>query len=123
MIRRGLRRALIALPLIVFALSLPAQNIVTHEKPLHLRHLAGTVVDPRGMTVPYALIELRDPGDNHVMASTFADGNGKFSFADRKRNESFALRISLAGFQITQYNISIATIGKDRMRAVLAVAN
>lgn len=123
MIRRGLRRALIALSLVVVASSLPAQNIVTHEKPLHLRHLAGTVVDPRGMTVPYALIELRDPGDNHVMASTFADGNGKFSFADRKRNESFALRISLAGFQITQYNISIATIGKDRMRAVLAVAN
>jgi hypothetical protein len=111
------------LPLVLVALSLPAQNIVTHEKPFHMRHLAGTVVDPKGMTIPYALIELRDPGDDHVMASTFADGNGRFSFADRKRNESFALRISLAGFRTAQYNISIATIGKDRMRAVLEVAN
>lgn len=123
MIRNCLKRALIALPLTVFAQLLPAQNIIMHEKPLHLRHLAGTVVDPKGMTIPYALIELRDPGDDHVIASTFADGNGKFSFADRKRNESFELRISLAGFQITQYNISIAIVGKDRMRVVLQTAS
>jgi hypothetical protein len=122
-IRNCLRRTLIALPLIVSTLPLPAQQMITHEKPLRLRHLAGTVVDPKGMTIPYALIELRDPGDDHVIASTFADGNGKFSFADRKRNESFELRISLAGFQVTQYNISIAIVGKDHMRVVLQTAS
>ena len=107
---------------ICFAAPLYGAQLIVHEKPVRLRHIAGTIIDRRGMTVPYALIELRDPGDQHVMRSTYADGNGKFSFEDRKHGETIEMRITLAGYDTAQYTVSIARFGKEHMRAVIQPA-
>jgi len=117
-----LRIAALVLACINTASPLHGTQLIVHEKPIRLRHIAGTIVDRSGMTIPYALVELRDAGDQHVMASTYADGYGKFFFADRKHGENLNIRISLAGFDPAQYSISIAKIGKERFRAVLELA-
>lgn len=98
---------------------LPAQQLIVHQRPIRLRHLAGVIVNPKGETVAYASVELRNATDNHLLASAFADGNGKFLFADRKRGDQLQIRVSLKGFNPVQYSISEARIGEERIRVVL----
>jgi hypothetical protein len=104
------------------AAPLAAQQEIINEKPVRLRHFSGAIVDARGMTVEYALIELRDPKDHHVLASTFADGNGKFAFADRKHGESVELRVSNKGFNTVQYTVFLSEFGAMHWRVKLPVA-
>jgi hypothetical protein len=108
--------------LAVFSAPLHPQADVVHASPIRLRHLVGTVVDSRGLAVAYSAIELRDAQSHQVLATTFADGNGKFFFADRKRGDQLELRISLTGFKSVQYTIQISALGKPHLRAVLPVA-
>ena len=119
---RSVRSAIVLVSLVVFSAMLSAQKLIVHEKPVRLRHLAGATVDPTGLTIPYAMIELRDAKDHHMLASTFADANGKFFFADKKHGEQFEIRVSLAGFKIVQYTVSMARIGKEHLRVVLPTA-
>lgn len=95
---------------------------IVHQKPIKVRHLAGTVVDPKGFTIEYAKIELLDVKDHHSIVSTFADANGKFYFADRKRGEQLELRASKKGFQIVRYTVNIGTFGESHLRMVLPPA-
>jgi len=95
---------------------------IIHQKPIKVHHLAGTVVDPKGFTVEYAAIELRDAKDHHSIATTFADANGKFYFADRKRGEQLEIRASQKGFQTVQYTVDIGTFGEMHIRIVLSPA-
>ena len=99
-----------------------AEELIFREKQIKLHHLAGTVVDPAGFPIEYATVELRDPKDNHVIASTFADAQGRFSFADHKRGEHLAIRASNRGFNIVQYNVVIRELGKSKLRVILTVA-
>jgi hypothetical protein len=108
--------------LTAFSAAVPAQEVVEHPKPVRLRHINGVVVNAVGNSIPYALIELRDATDHHVLATNFADGNGKFSLPDRKRGEQLEIRASIAGFKSAQYAISMALIGKERLRVVLLAA-
>ena len=106
-----MKSARIAVTLLLFAIlsvSLHAQADVVHANPIRLRHLVGTVVDSKGLAIAYSAIELRDAQSHQVLATTFADGNGKFFFADRKRGDQLELRISLTGFKSVQYTIQIA---------------
>ena len=95
---------------------------VFHAKAVRLRHLSGTVVDQKGMSVEYAFIELLNSADHRVIATTYADALGKFSFADHKRGELFEVRASRKGFNSVQYTVSIAVIGKEHLRMVLPAA-
>jgi hypothetical protein len=95
---------------------------VIHAKALRLRHLSGTVVDQKGMSVEYAFIELLNSADHRVLATTYADAQGKFSFADHKRGELFEVRASRKGFNSVRYTVSIAIVGKEHLRMVLPVA-
>ena len=72
--------------------SLEAEDVLVHSKPIRLRHLAGTVVDPKGMPIDYAKIELLNGSDHRMIASTFADGKGNFSFDDRGRGQELGIR-------------------------------
>jgi hypothetical protein len=107
---------------LAFSTAVLAQEVVEHPKPVQLRHIHGVVVNAAGNSIPYALIELRDAGDHHVLATNFADGNGKFSLPDRKRGEQLEIRASIAGFKAAQYAISMAIVGKERLRVVLLAA-
>ena len=98
------------------------QADVVHAKAVRLRHLSGTVVDPKGMSVEYAFIELLNSADHRVIATTYADAQGKFSFADHKRGELLEVRASRKGFNSVQYTVSIAVVGKEHLRVVLPVA-
>jgi len=101
---------------------LPAQQtVVTHQKQVKLHHLVGTVVDPKGFPVEYAVVDLCDPSDHHVLASTFADAQGRFSFADQKRGRQFEIRASHAGFNIAQYEIVVTELGQSKIRIILPV--
>jgi hypothetical protein len=102
--------------------TLHGQEVIVHEKPVRVRHLAGRVVDSTGAGVAYTAIELRDATDHHVLASTFGDAKGDFFFADRKRGEKLEIRVSRTGFRIVQYAISLGVVGKPRLRIVLPAA-
>ncbi len=95
---------------------------IVHEKPLKVRHLAGTVVDPTGASIEYAEVELHDSGDHRLLASTFADAQGRFSFADRKRSEKLEIRARSKGFNAVQYSVLMATFGREHLRIVLPAA-
>jgi hypothetical protein len=119
-----LGRYALALTLLVVPLSAlhAQQQTIVHERQLHLHHIQGVVVDRTGNTVEYAVVELCDPKDHHVIASTFADGNGKFAFEDRKRHTILEIRASAPGFNPVQYTIKMTRFGDSKMHVVLLVA-
>ena len=98
-------------------------EVIVHESPVHVRHFAGTVVDSRGMTVEYATVELHDPRDHHVIASTFADGKGNFNFDDKKYGKRVEIRAFQKGFNIVQYTVMRRPFGDMHIRLVLSAAN
>lgn len=102
--------------------TLHAQELIIHQRQLHLRHIQGVIVDSTGATVEYAVVELRDAKDHHVIASTFADGRGKFAFEDKKRRTQWEVRASLKGFNMVQYSLKITRFGDNKMRLVLTPA-
>ncbi len=102
---------------------LQAQDVIVHSQPVHVRHFAGTVVDSRGMTVEYATVELRDAKTHRVLASTFADGRGAFSFDDRKYGKRIEIRAFQKGFEPAQYTLMLRPFADERMRVVLTVAH
>lgn len=117
------RKAAVALMTIVlFPATLPARQTVAQQKLVKLHHIAGVVVDKKGFPVEYAVVELCDPGDHHVLASTFADAQGRFSFADRKRGAQLEIRASQKGFNTTTYGIVVREFGESKIRIVLPVA-
>jgi len=116
-------RVAIALILACLATVTQAQTQdLIHERPLHVRHFSGSVVDSKGMMVKYATVELCSPKDHHVLASTFADGNGYFSFDDRKYGKRVEIRVSQKGFNPSRYTAMIRPFGDQHMRLVLHVA-
>ncbi len=115
------RLAVAALLVAPITTSLSAQYDVVHAKPVRLRYLTGTVVDQTGAAIQYASVELRSVTDHHVVASTFADANGKFLFSDRKRGERFEVRVSANGFNSAQYAVFLSLVGKGQLRVVLPV--
>lgn len=121
---RSARSALALIVVFFFCLVSRSQSPVNivHEKPTRLRHLTGAVVDPTGGSIEYAVIELRNANDHQVIASTFADAQGKFSFADRKHGEKLEIRASRAGFNTVQYSVFIGPLGKSHLRIVLPAA-
>jgi len=98
------------------------RKTVVEDKPIRLRHIAGVIVDQKGLFIAYPAVELRDANDHHVIATNFADGNGRFSFADRKPGEHLEIRFSMKGFQPVQYTIDVARIGHGSMKAVMPAA-
>jgi len=99
-----------------------AQQAVIHQKQVKLHHLIGAVVDQRGFPVEYAVVELCDPSNHHVLASTFADAQGRFSFADQKRGTQLEIRTSQKGFNTTIYEVMVREFGRSKIRIVLPVA-
>lgn len=98
------------------------QVVIVHERPVHVRHFAGTVVDSKGMTVEYATVELRDPRDHRVLASTFADGKGNFLFDDKKYGKRVEIRAFQKGFNVVQYTVMRRPFGDLHIRMVLSAA-
>jgi len=98
------------------------QEVIVHERPLHVRHFAGTVVDSKGMTIEYATVEIRDFRDHHMLASTFADGKGNFYFDDRKYGKQAEIRAFQKGFNIAQYMVIRRPFGDMHIRLVLSAA-
>lgn len=115
---------LVRLALLLVSLSAPlhGQELLVHEKPVKLRHLAGNVVDPRGFALAYAAIELRSAEDHHILATTFADAKGKFFFRDLKRGDQLEIRASVKGFNIVQYAVEMSLVGKTHLKMVLPPA-
>ncbi len=118
---KAARLAGLALLLLALSAVAPGQDLLVHSKLVRLRHLQGTVVDPRGFPVEYAVVELRDVQD-HVLASTFADAQGRFAFSDKKRGQRFKIRASQKGFNLAQYTVAITFRGGWHMRVVLSPA-
>ena len=105
-----------------FPSAMSARQTVAQQKLVKLHHLVGTVVDKRGFPVEYAVVELCDPSNHAVLASTFADAQGRFSFADRRRGTQLEIRASQKGFNITTYEIVVREFGKSKLRVILTVA-
>jgi hypothetical protein len=120
-----LLRLSVALMLVgVFCASLHAQGAadVVHNRPLHVRHFSGTIVDAKGMTIEYATVELRDPKTHRVLASTFADGKGFFAFDDKKYGKRVELRAVQKGFTAAQYTAMLRPFGDEHIHMVLSPA-
>ena len=104
------------------ALQSQGQEVIAHEIPLHVRHFAGTVVDSKGMTVEYATVELHDVRNHRMLATTFADGKGNFSFDDKKYGKRVEIRAFQKGFNIVQYTVMRRPFGDIHIRLVLSAA-
>jgi hypothetical protein len=122
---KSLRSIGVLLIVAAFSGHLHAQGneVITHARPLHVRHFAGTVVDPRGLTVEFATIELRDPRDHRLLATTFADENGFFSFDDKKYGKMVELRAYQKNFKVADYTAVRKPFGDVHIRLVLSVAD
>ncbi|HEX4322465.1 MAG TPA: hypothetical protein VHZ52_16245 [Acidobacteriaceae bacterium] len=96
---------------------------VIYSRPLHVRHFAGTIVDQKGMWIEYATVELRSPKDHHVLASTFANAQGFFSFDDKKYGKKIEIRAFAKGFNASQYTAMLRPFGDGQMRIVLHVGS
>ena len=114
--------AVVLVLLAACSLMLQSQELIMHASQVRLRHLAGRVVGTTGASIPHASVELRDAANHRPLASTFTDGNGDFYFGDRKRGERLEMRAVRAGFNIVQYTIIVARLGKMHIRIVLPVA-
>ena len=118
----SLRRfALLLVFFAAFSVAVCAQGNedVIYGRPLHVRHFAGTIVDRTGMWVEYATVELRSPKDHRVLASTFADAKGFFSFDDKKYGKKIEIRAFTKGFKASQYTAMLRPFGDGQMRIVL----
>ena len=120
---KSLRFVLALIALCCTQLQSQSTTVIVHKYPLHVRHFAGWVVDLRGMTVEYATVELRDPKNDRVLASTFADGKGYFFFDDKKYGKQVEMRASQKGFNIAQYTVVRKPFGDVHVRIVLLAAN
>jgi hypothetical protein len=122
-----LRLLRLAAALVILAQCLAAHaqgnEVMVYEQPIHTRHFSGTIVDPRGMTVEYATVELRSPKDHHLLASTFADGHGFFSFDDRKYGKRVVLRVIQKNFDMVQYTAILRPFGEEHLRLKITIAN
>jgi len=112
--------ALVGGPISVLA---QGQSIVVHERPLHVQHFSGSIVDSKGLMVEYATVELRSPKDHHLLASTYADAQGNFSFDDKKYGKRIEIRAIQKGFNVTQYTAMYRPFGDVHMHLVLTAAN
>jgi hypothetical protein len=99
-----------------------AQFLIIHEKPVHLRHVTGVVIDQAGSPIPAAKVELRAVVDHHVLASTITDAEGRFTFPRKRVSTLLELRTSCKNFQIVQYTISVRWIARGKIKIVLPVA-
>ena len=99
------------------------QAVIAHERPLHVRHFSGTIVDSKGMSIQYATVELHDARNHRLLASTFADGQGNFYFDDKKYGKRVEIRASQKGFNATQYIVMRRPFGDMHIRLVLSTAN
>ena len=97
--------------------------MVVHDRPLHVQHFSGSIVDSKGLMVEYATVELRSPKDHRLLASTYADAQGNFTFDDKKYGKRVEIRAIQKGFNVTQYTAMRRPFGDTRMHIVLTVAN
>jgi hypothetical protein len=81
--------------------------VFIHEKPVHLRHISGVVVDQTGSVIPDAKIELRSAADHHVLLSVATDAQGRFAFPGAAMSEPVELRAFRDGFQTVQYTVAL----------------
>ena len=72
--------------------------------------------------VQYATVELHSPKDHHLIASTYADAQGNFSFDDRRYGKRIEIRAIQKGFNITQYTAMRRPFGDVHMHIVLSTA-
>ena len=105
-----------------FAAHAQGNEVMVYEQPIHTRHFSGTIVDQRGMTVEYATVELRSPKDHHVLASTFADGRGFFTFDDKKYGKRVLLRVIQKNFDMAQYTAILRPFGDEHLRLKITAA-
>jgi hypothetical protein len=117
-----LRLILTGLLLVGAASLAKAQFLVVHEKPVHLRHVTGVVIDPAGSPIPAASVELRAVADHHILASMVTDAQGRFTFPRKRDSTLLELRTSCRNFQTVQYTISIKWIAHGKIKIVLPVA-
>ncbi len=118
------RLAVPAATLIFWAMVLHGQGseVVVHQRPIHVRHFAGKIVDVKGMTVEYATVELHDLKTHRLLASTFADGKGYFAFDDKKYGKRIELRVIQKGFDVAVYTVMLKPFGDQQIRLVITVA-
>ena len=120
---RHIAPALLALAIASATLHAQGNETVVYEQPIHVRHFAGTVYDSRGMTVEYATVEVHNPKTHQLLASTFADSKGYFTFDDKKYGKRIEIRILQKGFKPAQYTAMLRPFGDQHLRLTIAIAN
>ena len=117
--------AIVAIMLAAPGLHARAKKIkpVVDDQPIHVRHFSGTVVDSRGMTVEYATVEVHNAKTHQLLASTFADSKGYFTFDDKKYGKKIELRILQKGFKPVQYTALLRPFGDQHLRLTISAAN
>jgi hypothetical protein len=138
----------IAVPALVFALTVRAQDLVIIERPFRAHILAGVVVDTAGSPVSGVLVQecdasfsprpLLDPAEKltpmtmlwdcrrdpkHVIASTKTDANGRFLFPQTKKTKTHYLQLSLDGFDPMEIVVKLSPFSRSEPHIQMHVAN
>ena len=82
--------------------------------------LQGTIVDPAGMAIPGATVELIAGGKTVAKTVTAADGG--FRFADVAAG-TYDVNVSLAGFRQTRTTVAVGTTAVRPLRLTLLIGS
>jgi hypothetical protein len=113
---------ILCLSLGVLAQSASGQSLIVHQRPVHLRRLAGSVIDPSGSPIPGARIEIQSAADHRVLFSAISDSAGRFSFTNDAVPSPAELLVSHDLFQPVQYVVVLRWFAHGQLRIVLPLA-
>jgi len=129
-----------------FVGTIPARaqlELITYERPFHVRHLAGIIVDPSGAPISGVRVEVcdslpirsTDSAGNHmtleagcgqdpnrVRASTTTDVNGHFCFPKTATGRNNSLHLDLPGFDPMLIPVHIRLFARSELRIMMHVA-
>ncbi len=96
-------------------------EIVRFASPIRAAALAGTVLDPMGVTIPGARIQVQKQGADAIVVDITADDQGRFRLSTL-RPGAYWLGISRAGFNLHVWDLRIVRFGGTKnLRAEISL--
>lgn len=115
------RSAIMLITSLSLSSSVLPQKPIIYDKPVRLRHLVGTVLEPRGFTVEHAKLELWDPQSRKLIQTTFSNPFGSFGFTNPDSLKELEIHVSCQGYQSVQYTVELNHHGAKELRVTLPI--
>jgi hypothetical protein len=98
-------------------------EMIVSAEPIRAAKVTGTVLDPTGLELPNARIQLQLKGSNSILLDITADAKGRFHLP-KLQTAAYWLGISRAGFNLHVWDLRITRSGGTvRLKAKLTFGN